>query len=80
MKSVEDYMRLPYSIVLLRQQPPGEEVGWYAKVPELPGCMSQGDTPNDAYEMIQEAMYLWIETCLRYGHEVPLPAREAVSA
>ena len=80
MKSVEDYLELPYSITLLRQQPPGEQVSWYARVPELPGCMSMGDTPNEAYEMIQEAMYLWIEVCLRDGFEVPLPAREAVSA
>jgi len=29
---------------------------WFVGIKELPGCISQGDTPADAVEMIHDAM------------------------
>lgn len=43
-------MQLPYTIEF--RQSPGE--GWFVRVKELPGCMSQGDTPEEALAMIKE--------------------------
>lgn len=68
-KTLEYYLGLPYTIELIRQ--PGG--GWFVQVKELPGCMSVGDTPDEAVEMIQDAMRLWIETALEDGEPIPEP-------
>jgi antitoxin HicB len=68
-KTLEYYLELPYTIELSRT--PDE--GWFVRVKELPGCMSQGDTAEEALEMIQEAMSLWLETALEDGLTIPKP-------
>ena len=68
MKTVEYYMNLPYTIELIR-----DPEGWFVRVKELEGCMSQGDTAEEAIEMIQEAMELWLEVSLEDGLPIPEP-------
>src|SRR5690349_1209825 len=68
-RGLDYYMTLPYSILLI----PDEEEGWFAKVPELPGCMTFGDSQAEVLELIEEAKRLWIEAVLELGHRVPLP-------
>jgi len=68
-KNVGYYANLPYTIELQRDQ----EEGWFVRVKELPGCMSQGDTPDEALTMIQEAMLGWLEVSLEAGHTIPEP-------
>lgn len=72
MKKVKDYMELPYNYIV---QPIKDESGeyFYAKVLELDGCQSTGDTFEEAYENLKEAMEGWIEAKLEGGFEVPLP-------
>ena len=40
---------------------PSEDGGYTAYVPILPGCISEGDTPDDAMANIREAVELYIE-------------------
>ena len=69
---LEDYLELPYTIEVLKDE--GENYsGWFARVVELPGCMTQADTFAELSEMIEEAMALWIETALEDGETIPLP-------
>ena len=68
-KTLDYYLGLPYTIEL-KEDP---ESGWFVKIKELPGCMSQGDTANEALEMIQEAMELWLEVSLEDGDPIPEP-------
>jgi antitoxin HicB len=68
-KTVEHYLSLPYTIELI----PEPQGGWFVSVRELPGCMSQGDTPEEAIEMIQDAMRGWIEVSLEDGDTIPEP-------
>lgn len=72
MKKVDEYMNLPYNYII---QPVQDESGnyFYARVLELDGCKSTGETFNEAYENIKDAMRGWIETRLENGFEVPLP-------
>ena len=35
--------------------------GYLATVPELPGCMSDGETPEEALKNVQEAIVSWLE-------------------
>ena len=72
MKDVKEYMKLPYNFII---QPITDESGeyFYARVLELDGCQSTGDTFEEAYENIREAMEGWIETKIENGFDVPLP-------
>lgn len=44
-----------------------------AEVPELPGCMTHGDTYEEALAMAQEAMQAWIDVAVEVGKPVPEP-------
>lgn len=72
MKSIKEYMELPYNYIV---QPINDESGFYfyARVLEFDGCQSTGETFEEAYENLKEAMEGWIETKLESGFEVPLP-------
>jgi len=40
---------------------PSEEGGYTVYVPSLPGCISEGDTKEEALENIREAIDLYLE-------------------
>ena len=50
-------MEYNYKIVLEKE----EEGGYMASVPELPGCITQGDTEQEAIQMAKEAIELYLE-------------------
>lgn len=64
---IESFLDLPYMIELV----PEPQGGWFVSVRELPGCMSVGDTPEEALEMIRDAMRAWIDVVLEDGETVP---------
>jgi predicted RNase H-like HicB family nuclease len=70
--NVKDYLELSYHIVIQYQN---DESGsyYFATVQEFDGCMSHGNSYEDAFRNIQEAMELWIETKLENGFPVPQP-------
>ena len=70
-QEVERYMALPYRIEMKPC-----DWGWYVKIPDLPGCMSQGETPEEAIEMIRDAQRLWLQVALEDGRPVPQPSDE----
>lgn len=71
-KKLDYYMALPYSILL---KPDGEG-GWFAKILELPGCMTFGDTQHEVLEMIEDAKLTWISGNLELGEAIPEPKVE----
>ena len=72
MKSVKEYLNLPYNYVI---HPVNDESGkyFYARVLELEGCQSTGESFEEAYQNLKEAMEGWIEPRIEGGFEVPLP-------
>lgn len=50
---------------------PDEDGGYAVEVPSLPGCISQGDTIDEALENIKEAIDLHIADMIANGEEVP---------
>ncbi len=50
---------------------PADEGGYYAEVPSLPGCYSQGETWEETITNIREAIDLYIEDMIANGEEVP---------
>jgi antitoxin HicB len=68
-KTLEYYMSLPYPIELI----PDEDGYWFAQIPMLPGCMTQGDSREDALRMLDEAKEIWLEQQLLYNQSIPEP-------
>ena len=54
--------------ILLRKEPEG---GYTVIVPSLPGCVTYGDTIEEAIEMAKEAIELYIESLKEHGEEIP---------
>jgi predicted RNase H-like HicB family nuclease len=50
---------------------PIDEGGWLATVPSLPGCRTEGDSREEALELIKEAIELYIETLQELGRDIP---------
>lgn len=67
---VEAILRRPYHRVIT-----GEPVeGYLAEVAELPGCLTAGETPEEALRNLDEAMAVWVESALVHGDPIPEPA------
>lgn len=71
-KTFEYYMSLPYKIVFY----PASEGGYVAEIPDLPGCLTQGDDMQDTLEMIEDAKAAWIDIAMQDGNEIPEPNSE----
>lgn len=71
-KTIEYYKSLPYNFIIQRVN---DESGnyYYGRVMELDGCQSTGETFDEAYESLQEAMEGYIETKIENGFDVPEP-------
>lgn len=60
--------------VIVEPLPLAEGGGFAAVVPDLPGCMSDGETPEEAILNVQDAIRSWIETARALRREVPPPS------
>jgi antitoxin HicB len=69
-RDVTAYLNAPYIRMLI---PDTEEGGYVAEVLELPGCISDGDSPEEAYRNLQEAMEGWIATAIDHDQPIPEP-------
>lgn len=68
----EYYMSLPYKIVLY----PADEGGYVAEIPELPGCITQGDDLQDTMDMIADAKAAWLDIALQDQKAIPEPIHD----
>ncbi|MDT0632042.1 type II toxin-antitoxin system HicB family antitoxin [Rubrivirga litoralis] len=50
-----------------------EDAAFIAEVPELPGCLSDGESYTEAVENVEDAIRAWIETAQELGRDVPEP-------
>lgn len=57
-----------YTVILQRES----DGGYVAVVPSLPGCVSQGDTREEALKNIEEAAELYIEDVRATGDPLPV--------
>lgn len=66
---VLEHVYQPWDIEL-RQYSDG---GYFARVVELPGCMTEADSATEAIEALEEARAEWIATALEDGQRIPEP-------
>jgi predicted RNase H-like HicB family nuclease len=48
-------------------------VSWAEPIRQLPGCVSQGETREEALAMIREAIELYLESLDAHGDPIPGP-------
>ncbi len=70
MKTIDYYMNLPYKMEIV---PDVEEGGYVALFSDLPGCITVGDTIEEAIENIIDAKKAWLEAALEAGTTIPEP-------
>lgn len=75
-RRIAEYLKLPYTVEIQRDETDGFQ-GWFARVRELPGCMTQAERFEELGPMIDDAMRAWIETALEDGQPVPEPRQQA---
>jgi antitoxin HicB len=66
--------------ITIRPLTDAEGGGFLALAPDLPGCMSDGETPAEALANVYDAIACWIEGATELGHPVPEPSLPAKSA
>lgn len=64
MKTLNEYMAMPYKMEVVEDK---DEGGYVVSFPDLPGCITFGDTIKEAVENAVEAKRVWIEAALEDG-------------
>jgi len=67
-KPVEELMKLPYTAEIT-----ADDGSYFAKIKELEGCMTVGETMAEALAMIEDAKLAWLTAAVEDGIEIPLP-------
>jgi len=57
-----------------------DDDAYVAVVPDLPGCMADGASYQEALAAAERAIELWIETAKELGRPIPQPRLQRVSA
>ncbi len=71
---IDAIRRRPYHRVIT-----GEPVeGYLGEVLALPGCVTAGETAEEALRNLDEAMAVWLESALAHGDPIPEPAEGPV--
>lgn len=68
-KRAKEILRRPYARVLT----PDESGGYSAEILEFRGCLSEGDSIEQAHANLEEAAHNWVKACLEQGLPIPPP-------
>jgi predicted RNase H-like HicB family nuclease len=63
------YLSLHYPVTI-HTDPDG---GYVAEIEELPGCMTQAETLDEAFRAIEDARQVWLKGTYEEGQDIPLP-------
>jgi predicted RNase H-like HicB family nuclease len=69
MEAIEDYLALNYRTSVYRD----DDGDYVVEVDDLPGCVAHGSTPNEAFQDMEEAKRVWMESRIAAGLEIPEP-------
>lgn len=65
--------------VVVEPLSPEDGGGFSARAPDLPGCFSDGESPQEALTNGYDAIACWIEACEEMGRPVPKPGMNPLS-
>ncbi len=63
-------MSIKYELVIYWSE---EDQAFIAEVPELPGCMADGETYEQAVANARQVISEWMETARELGRPIPVP-------
>ena len=63
-------LNYPFTIRQLSNEEGG---GFLIEYPDLPGCMADGETIEEAIHNLEDAINSWIKTAKELGHPIPQP-------
>jgi predicted RNase H-like HicB family nuclease len=70
LRTTEEAFLMKYEIILYWSE---DDNAYIAEVPELAGCMADGQTAGEALQNVEQIAKEWIETALELGREIPEP-------
>lgn len=70
MKTLNDYLALSYRMEIVKDS---DEGGFVASYPDLPGCITCGETEEEALKNALDAKKAWLEAALEENIEIPEP-------
>ena len=70
MEQTSKAMSIKYELVIYWSE---EEQSFVVEVPELPGCMADGETYEEAVANVRQVIEEWIQTARELGRPVPEP-------
>ncbi len=73
MRTIEEYMNLPYRMEII---PDPDEGGFVVRYPELSGCMTCGNTLDEAIRNAVDCKREWLTAAIEEGIEIPEPIGE----
>jgi len=73
---MDDHLKYPFEIRYLSEEEGG---GYLISFPDLPGCISDGETIDEAIKIGIDAMNSWIETSREFHDPVPEPGSSQAS-
>lgn len=76
MKTLNEYLALPYKMELI---PDPDEGGFVVSFPELPGCVTTGDTAEQAIANARDAKIAWLTATLEDHIVIPEPDNESAN-
>lgn len=73
MKTLRQYLDLPYHVSVVRSETERGKSGWAASIEELPECTAAGSSPEEAVQRVRKAMEKWVSAALERNEEIPEP-------
>ena len=73
MRTIDEYMRLPYRMEII---PDTAEGGYVVRFPELPGCLTCADTLEEAVRNAADCKKEWLTAAMEDGIDIPEPVTE----
>lgn len=66
--------KIPEYPVVIRKLSEAEGSGYLAEFPDLPGCMADGETPEEALAESRDALASYLASIKKHGDSLPTPA------
>ena len=73
MKKIEDYVDLPYKMEIVKDL---DEGGYVVSFPDLPGCLTVGETIEEAIKNAEDAKRTWLEAAIEEQIEISIPEKK----
>jgi predicted RNase H-like HicB family nuclease len=68
-EEIKAILARPYTREMIKN----EDGTWFARIVEFPGCMTEGETAEEALENLDDAMAAWVEVKIEDGDSIPAP-------